>query len=268
MFSILRLPWFFSVVFWVALATARPELPPLIERLRNAEDFRLRVQAALQLGKSEEPRARPELERALGDRHASVRAAAAAALGALGDPRSVPALKKRRSDASVAVKKSAERAIATIQARQARKRAIARAKLVVRLGRLRVVGARDSARATRELVECSRAKLGELPGVVVLADGEEPAGNVPVVMVTGALHRAVTPGSSSGATVSARVDYVLHRMPEQDIAGTVTGSAKAKAARDEMQSSRRDAELTSMVLEAAVESAMRRASEALLAAAR
>src|SRR5262245_13790554 len=61
--------------------------------LATGTDFRLRVAAALALGKSTSPGARAALEKALGDAHPAVRAAAAAALGALGDGRSIPALK-------------------------------------------------------------------------------------------------------------------------------------------------------------------------------
>ena len=49
-------------------------------------DFRLRVAAALSLGKSKSAGARPALEKALGDPNPAVRAAAAAGLGASGDP--------------------------------------------------------------------------------------------------------------------------------------------------------------------------------------
>jgi HEAT repeat protein len=84
-------------------------LPPLIaverassaqvaaaeQDLATSDDFRIRVGAALLLGKSKPPEARALLERALGDPHPAVRTAAAAALAALGDAAAIPALERR-----------------------------------------------------------------------------------------------------------------------------------------------------------------------------
>ena len=70
------------------LATARRDVG-------EAEDFRLRMAAALALGKAKPPDARALLEKALSDAHPAVRTAAAAALSLLGDPAAVPALEQR-----------------------------------------------------------------------------------------------------------------------------------------------------------------------------
>src|SRR5271163_1364490 len=55
----------------------------------EADDFRLRVSAALILGKSKAEGARPLLEKALSDGHPAVRTAAAAALSVYGDPAAI-----------------------------------------------------------------------------------------------------------------------------------------------------------------------------------
>ena len=60
-----------------------------------AEDFRVRVTAALALGRSRDVTVRPLLERALSDANAAVRTAAAAALGVLGDVGAVAALQRQ-----------------------------------------------------------------------------------------------------------------------------------------------------------------------------
>src|ERR1700732_1019171 len=63
--------------------------------ITGSDDFRVRVNAALTLGKAKPPDARALLERALGDAHPALRPAAAAALVALGDPAAIPALERR-----------------------------------------------------------------------------------------------------------------------------------------------------------------------------
>jgi hypothetical protein len=66
---------------------------------------------------------------------------------------------------------------------------------------------------------------------------------------------------------SATVEYMLHRMPQQSIAATFSGSASARASAEDAHDSSRAAELRRAVLDAAISSAVRRAPEALLAAA-
>src|SRR5262245_2538802 len=85
-------------------APARPKLAQLTEQLKSGEDFRLRVQAALDLGASKDERAVPALVGALDDRNASVRAAAAAALGRLGDRSAVAELESHAADPSDSVR--------------------------------------------------------------------------------------------------------------------------------------------------------------------
>src|SRR5262249_327897 len=90
--------------------------------LSRASDFRLRVAAALALGKSKEPGSRQALEKALGDSNAAVRTAAAAALGALGDAAALPALKaalaRETPDAAKARRRQGRRGQGDIGRRQ------------------------------------------------------------------------------------------------------------------------------------------------------
>src|SRR5215203_714029 len=77
---------------------AKAGMDELVSQLRDAKDFRVRVQAALQLGKSMSPEALGPLIGALDDDNASVRAAAVAALESLGDMRAIGPLKEHRLD--------------------------------------------------------------------------------------------------------------------------------------------------------------------------
>jgi hypothetical protein len=267
--SMMRCCRFRSVLLALLLTTVASAGAPIttaIDRLHNAADFRVRVQAALELGKSRDQAARVALERALGDSSVSVRAAAAAALGALGDVRSLPALQRRRGDGSGPVRSEIERALAKLTAKDQQRK---KATLIVKIGKVHVTD-QSSRGLASQLAAASRSKLGQLPGVLVLEEGEEaqPSSRVPMVMVTGSLRKIGSTRDGSQIVYSARVEYILHRMPEQNIAGTVSGSARTKATPEEASNKRKDAELQLLVLEAAVESAMRRAPEALLAVVR
>lgn len=70
----------------------------LVDQLKNATDFRLRTQAALALGGSDEPLAVDPLCQALDDSSDSVRSAAAAALGKLKNPGGATCLKSHLED--------------------------------------------------------------------------------------------------------------------------------------------------------------------------
>src|SRR6188768_1121471 len=102
--ALLSLAVLLSVSAAVPSVLATPGLDELVDQLKSASDFRVRVSAALQLGKSLTGDAAPPLEAALDDSNASVRAAAAAALKNLGDLAALPVLKAHRSDKSEAVR--------------------------------------------------------------------------------------------------------------------------------------------------------------------
>lgn len=84
----------------------------LVRLLRTSDAFRVRVQAALSLGRVEgDPTVVQALGDALGDDHPAVRTAAAASLERLADPAALPALKARRQDADASARKAIVRAI-------------------------------------------------------------------------------------------------------------------------------------------------------------
>src|SRR5260221_2716569 len=95
---------------------AKPALDELISQLKEGKDFRVRVQAALQLGKSMDPAAFSPLVGALDDDNASVRAAAVAALETLGDMRAIGPLREHRLDRSEAVRKQIKSSLAELEA--------------------------------------------------------------------------------------------------------------------------------------------------------
>lgn len=250
------------------------DLQSSIDKLRSSDDFRVRVQAALELGKSKNAEVRVPLEHALDDRKPAVRAAAAAALKVLSDKRALGALKRHQSDPSEAVRAQIRASMEALSESSAPESSPAPApqsgpaRLLVKLGAIRNGTAVKSGALVGKIERASREKLGRLPGVRVVAESEDVNSaakkkRLPAVMVTGRLARLNASREGEEIVYSASVDYVVARMPEQSIVSTMSGSASAKASTVEARDERRMAELRSLVLEAAIDSAMKRAAIAL-----
>jgi hypothetical protein len=107
----------FSIVAWSPeLLAAQGRVPFLIDQLKHATDFRLRTQAALALGASDDPAAVSPLCEGLDDASDSVRSASAAALGRLMNPSGVNCLRSHRGDSSASVRSVIERSIQLLEA--------------------------------------------------------------------------------------------------------------------------------------------------------
>lgn len=250
-----------------ASGNAQSREATLIDQLEHDKDSRVRVQAALELGRSQGSSVREALEHALDDTSEAVRVATASALKTLGDVAALQALKEHRLDASGAVRSQIAAAIRVLEG----KAKPVKARVALKIGAMRNATQVKSETVTRALETTSREKFGEIPGIVVLDETEsaEHAAKrrIPVVLVTGRIERLKASREGETVVYSAKVEYILHRMPQQSIAATFSGSASARASLDEAQDSDRAAELRRAVLAAAIDSAVRRAPEALLAAA-
>jgi HEAT repeat protein len=234
----------------------------LVTQLQDEKaDFRLRVQAALQLGKSMDPAALTPLVASLDDANASVRAAAVAALESLGDKRAIEPLKEHRLDRSLPVRNQIKSSLAALESQAP--------KVLVKLGIMKNGTGVASKRIESDLVQASRRKLNELPRVKVLAEGDDGADpKTPVVMVTASVEQLKASREGTAIVYTAKVEYVLHTMPDQSIAAKVSGSASARATEQEADDQVKSAQLRKDVLEAAIASALRRAPRAIVAAAR
>jgi hypothetical protein len=222
-------------------------------------DFRLRMAAALSLGKTHSRGALAPLTNALDDPHPAVRAAAAAALGVLGDRAAVGALRAHLArEPSSSVKIQIEMALAALQGPAAGEK---RALLLLKLGQMRVgTGVRNN-----QLLDvfrgATRARAAELPGVEVLADTSEErhealVRGLPVLVLDGTVRRLAQGSQGANVTISAQVEYVIRKAPEHALKGSVTGAAQALGAMT-AQDEARVAALELEALQGAVESAMR-----------
>jgi HEAT repeat protein len=88
----------------------------LVEMVLDADQFRVRTQAALALGsRPSEPAAVRALTQALRDEHPAVRAASASSLERLGEKSALSALRSARKDRDPAVRSAVERAITALE---------------------------------------------------------------------------------------------------------------------------------------------------------
>jgi hypothetical protein len=86
-------------------------------------------------------------------------------------------------------------------------------------------------------------------------------------MVTGRLKQLEESREGTSIVYLASIEFVLHKMPGQTIKGVVSGSARASGSADEVATVQGLADLRRAALEAAIDGAMRRAPQALRAAA-
>lgn len=236
--------------------------------LTESADFRVRVQAALRLGRAG-PSARNDLESGLRDAHPAVRVACAAGLGNIGDPASIPALERAMKTESYATVKTAmKETIDKLQGSAAVKSSspdtptsLAGARYVVQLGSMKNVSGVRSDDLDGVMRRAARAKAGTIKGALVI-DGSDPnvlkkatEKRIPVLQVDGNLTRLTQVTGTDGATViSAKVDMSIRKLPGQTLKGTVSGNASGS--NGTRASSQGIVDLQNRVVGGAVESAM------------
>jgi HEAT repeat protein len=240
--------------------------------LATASDYRVRVAAALALGKSKSPGARPALEKALGDAHPAVRSAAAAALGSLGDARALPALKSALDKEDTPdVRASIDRTMKRLSTGSANPvpgagPAQSKAKFLVSVGKLENRSGVSAASST--LKTSTRTRMAQVPGVEVLADGADAAAegrsrNLPTFTVDGSLTRLDKQQGKDNIGYQAKVEYLVRKLPDQKLTGTLRGSAAAFADTKEVHGDGELVQLQSDAIAAAVDSALKGVSPAL-----
>lgn len=240
--------------------------------LTESSDFRVRVQAALRLGRTGGAAARADLETGLRDAHPAVRVACAVALGTIGDKDAVPALQQAmRTESFPSAKTSMKDTIDKLRAGGGGAAApsggggdvttgVEKAKWVVQLGAMRNT---TGQRADLDTVmrSAARAKAGSIKGAVVLDNPDAAVlrraseRKIPVLLVDGSLTRlSQSTAKDGGVIVSAQVDLSIRRVPQQTLKGMVSGNASASD--DARNTNKGIAELQNRAVNGAVESAM------------
>ena len=272
-----------AIATFVASSLSAPSVakavdpPSAMSELSFSPDFRVRVSAALFIGRTRPPGACDALSRALGDSHPAVRIAAGEALGALGDRSALPALKRLElSESSDAVRAQIGVAIATLRETppphaDADPAALApNVRYVVAMGVMRNGSGQRGDDLCRVLLGAARARARALRGAVVV-DNDAPllklaaAKHVPIVTIDGTISQIVESHAQHRVVVHARVEFTVRR--NQALWATLSGTASSTnsdgALADEARQRMQDD-----AIDGAVQSALQGAEQGLIVAAR
>ena len=243
--------------------------------LAESPDFRVRVSAALFLGRTKPVGAREALEHGLSDGHPTVRVAVAAALGALGDPAAVGALARRlssESSASVAAQihtaiDRLRKGVADEQAPSegARRGLGPEVRYLVRLGAMRNPSGVRGEDLRRVLHEAAVSRAHGLKGAAVVAEGQSDmlaqaaARHLPVITLDGSLTQILESKVAGTVQVQARVEFAVRR--DQTLKGTLSGAATTFGSSPSITDQSRR-QLQDDAVDGAVQSALRGADQA------
>jgi hypothetical protein len=260
--------------------------PSIMRALAESGDFRVRVNAALVLGRSgthAPDGAREALEQALGDGHPTVRVAAASALASLKDPAAIPALEHRLASESSASVAAQIRLSLTILRRvgdtdledpdtaaPAPQTLASDVRYVVELGTMRNRAGVRGEELRRVLNKAAHVHAGSLHGTAVVErDGpllrQAAARRVPVITLDGNVTAVTESRVAGGVQVQARVEFTVRR--DQTLKGTLSGAATTFGPGAGITDEGRR-QLQDDAVAAAVQSALRGAEQGLLVAAR
>jgi len=247
-----------------ALASPPPRIEDVEQSLTHDPSYRVRVGAALVLGRLARPRSVPALLRALKDVHPAVRGTAAQALGRIGDPSTRGALQGASQDASPLVRRMAQNALKNLDRPHAGGSAgdgeggEAEARPARPAFEVKPMGdqSRHATAALRgHMRDYLTAQLRPV-GEVVLDEGAPPAHGYVVDGVIKSLSMTTQPTT---VEVTCAVQLIISRQPTGGVFLLTTGEAIVQKPRHQFRPQQR----ASMELEA-LENAVRGASDDLL----
>jgi hypothetical protein len=252
-----------TVVSGTARTSVAQDIANARRELSSSTDVRVRVAAALWLGRTKPPGARELLEETLAD---SARAAAAAALASLGDPHALPALEHAVADETVpAPKAQMERTIAALRAKQAQM-----PRYVVQLGSMHNNTHIRGPALESVLRSAALSRASAVPGVVVADARAAPRiaseRQIPLLILDGNLTGLTQGQTRSNVSVHAQVQFVVRR--DSTLKASLTGSATAEDSIHVLANQQRVTALQNDAVDGAVQSAMRGADTGLAIAAR
>jgi len=244
--------------------------------LGESSDFRVRVTAALYLGKVRPAGAREALEHALSDGHPAVRVAAATALASLGDPAAVPALARRASvEPSESVKAQLQSSITQLKRGaldvpdgDGGRHLGGNVRYVVRLGSMRNPSGVRGDELRRVLQTAARSRARGIRSAAIDTDGSLVAQAVqlhlPVLTLDGSITALTEARVEGNVQVNAHVEFAVRK--EQTLKGTLSGAATTFGSGQTISDQGRR-QLQDDAVDGAVQSAMRGAEQGLSLAA-
>jgi rRNA-processing protein FCF1 len=247
-----------------------------MQDLARSDDFRVRISAALVLGRDHPAGARQALERALDDGHPAVRVAVAEALERLGDPTvQLPLERRLAGETSQSVRAQIRGAIHRIRLAAAlgddslkARRLGPNVRCVLAIGRMRNGSGVRGDDLGGVLSEAARTRARAIDGMTVVRD-EAPLlrqaaeRHVPVITLDGSVTELSEAHVGGGIRVHAVIEFTVRR--DQTLRGTVSGSATTFGAGPRLSDDARR-RLQDDAVDGAVQSALRGAEQGLIVA--
>jgi hypothetical protein len=217
------------LVLVTSVALADDRIAFLAERLRTADDFRVRASAALALGNTNDDAAVPPLCVGIDDSSDIVRKAVALALGRLKRSTGLVCLRRRSSvEKDSSVKLQIDRAIDQIQANGSGGGGaqVANAKYYVSLSSVSNASSRPQADVDRIIQGAIKAKLAQIGGYEFAPSGESPAAAKDAIAKRGlkGYYLAITLDKFdySDGSLHVKIRMAVSSYPGKDIQGDMS----------------------------------------------
>lgn len=229
----------------------------------TASDFRVRVTAALALGKRKDTSAIDALGKALKDDNAAVRAAAAAALGAIGDTSALSVLERAKSSEKDGnVRSSIDKAIGMLKSAK-------KTRVIVSVAKIE--NKTNEPKVSSLFTSTMKSEIARIPGIEVVTSEKDAVDqakqrNLPTIAVDGRLTSLSKSVAGADTAIAAKVELLIRKIPEQSLKATVKGDAKALMNSKALKNDADVAALKEDAVKAAVQSALKGAPTAIDAA--
>ncbi|HEX4457105.1 MAG TPA: HEAT repeat domain-containing protein [Polyangia bacterium] len=222
----------------------------LCRSLTTDPSWRVRLQAAVVLGKLKDERAVPSLLRGLADENETVRGLSAQVLGELGDPSAKSALERAKRDPSTFVRDKAMAALASLSRppSEAHGAGGGNGALHVEIGGIGVKAPHVSPQMAIRLKEFIIRELNKTPGLTL--EGKPISGFLIDSSITN-VSRRMTP---EWVEITCEISFVVGRLPSRAMVMMTSGGATVQAPRVGLRPEREQA-LQIDALEGAVEGA-------------
>jgi hypothetical protein len=214
-----------------AVARDYDKVPDLIASVTTDPSYKVRVSAALVLGKLKDKRAVPALRKVLAtDGHYAVRATAAQSLGQIGDKGALPAVETAQNDSHEFVRARAKAAVALLTSGASKPEPVP---VAVKSGRERfyvgVGSVGDKTKRAPDLVKRMREfvvrELEHTPEVSLKLDGTGRGRRLKGFTVESSITEVKKTTNRSYVEVSCEVSYVVGVYPSRSIVMMTTGGA-------------------------------------------
>jgi HEAT repeats len=212
-----------------AAAAPATRIGEICRTLTEDSNYKVRVQAALVLGKLGDAGAVGCLSRALGDQNKTVRAMSAQALGAIGDGSALDSLRTLvKSDSDPFVRTQTEKAIALLSGPSGGGK---RTKMYLSFGSFTGGVKSASGEAVRVVHDTLQAELGKLPMVTLTQTGDagKTAGGGSAFWIDGNVTRLDDVTSAGASETSCGVRVMVARWPSKSIISWTSAEASVQA---------------------------------------